>query len=161
MLFCGTFCVDKPSSNPKCQEPIAAGTCFGRLISYGYDSRLGRCERFIYTGCMGNDNRFDSYEECERECGVAQVRGKILSIFRQINWAAFEICHGSCLIMIVRNKTFICGIRVRSWKPKCIKWTLLCYWLYFGSLRKSHLFHYDANDNHGRQTYGGQIHLLH
>nr|CUU99114.1 hypothetical transcript [Hymenolepis microstoma] len=64
---------DVPSPNPKCRMPIAAGSCFAHIISYGYNSRTGRCEQFFYTGCLGNENRFNTYEECERECGVSEA----------------------------------------------------------------------------------------
>lgn len=70
--------VGKPPSNPKCRFPIDSGQCFDRIEKYGYESRTGRCEKFLYTGCLGNENRFDTLEECERECGAAQIRCKLL-----------------------------------------------------------------------------------
>ncbi|VDN20225.1 unnamed protein product [Dibothriocephalus latus] len=35
---------------------------------YGYNSTSGHCEQFIYGGCGGNDNRFESLEECKDKC---------------------------------------------------------------------------------------------
>ena len=35
---------------------------------YGYDPEQQQCVQFIYTGCQGNDNRFDTYEECMDTC---------------------------------------------------------------------------------------------
>ncbi|CDI98690.1 egf domain protein [Echinococcus multilocularis] len=71
---CQSIGGDKSSSNPICRFPIDAGQCYDRMEKYGYDSRTGRCEKFFYTGCLGNENRFDTFEECERECGAAQTR---------------------------------------------------------------------------------------
>jgi len=31
-------------------------------------SSSGDCEPFYYGGCEGNDNRFESAEQCEAEC---------------------------------------------------------------------------------------------
>ncbi|KAH9285071.1 Papilin [Echinococcus granulosus] len=71
---CQSIGGDKSPSNPICRFPIDAGQCYDRMEKYGYDSRTGRCEKFFYTGCLGNENRFDTFEECERECGAAQTR---------------------------------------------------------------------------------------
>jgi len=37
-----------------------------------YDRQDGVCKPFMYGGCGGNDNRFDSKQECERQCFEAQ-----------------------------------------------------------------------------------------
>lgn len=29
----------------------------------------GNCQAFVYGGCEGNANRFESTEQCERHCG--------------------------------------------------------------------------------------------
>ncbi|VDO08493.1 unnamed protein product [Rodentolepis nana] len=98
-----------PPSNPKCRLPIAAGNCFGRIISYGYDSRSGRCEQFIYSGCSGNENRFNTYEECERECRVSEVIGmdncseiaKLKGVKLKFYWSLLNQCDGKDLIEVM------------------------------------------------------------
>jgi len=35
---------------------------------YGYNTDTGRCERFLWGGCGGNDNRFESLEACLNVC---------------------------------------------------------------------------------------------
>jgi len=37
-------------------------------------SSLGLCQAFYYGGCEGNDNRFESAEECEAECMRATTK---------------------------------------------------------------------------------------
>ncbi|KAA3669776.1 uncharacterized protein DEA37_0006207 [Paragonimus westermani] len=40
----------------------------GYFMRYAYDARSGQCVKFVYGGCQGNGNRFDSKEECEDQC---------------------------------------------------------------------------------------------
>ena len=40
----------------------------GRGKSWGWDTELGRCVEFEYSGCGGNDNRFERRVECEQVC---------------------------------------------------------------------------------------------
>lgn len=40
----------------------------GYIISWYHDS--GECKKFIFGGCGGNANRFESIEECEKFCQV-------------------------------------------------------------------------------------------
>lgn len=43
--------------------------CVERVLSYFYNTETTECEAFEYTGCGGNGNRFESSEQCQRQCG--------------------------------------------------------------------------------------------
>ncbi|KAM7535079.1 hypothetical protein Aperf_G00000094537 [Anoplocephala perfoliata] len=92
--YCQFIGGDLLSSNPRCRLPVDTGNCHNRLVKYGYDSRTGKCEQFYYTGCLGNENRFDTYEECERECGIVKAK---------------DLCEG------VR-----CGLRAKCVEGRCV-----------------------------------------
>uniref|UniRef100_A0A5K3F663 BPTI/Kunitz inhibitor domain-containing protein n=1 Tax=Mesocestoides corti TaxID=53468 RepID=A0A5K3F663_MESCO len=49
------------------QEPDP-GPCRGFFQRWYFDAVTNECSRFMYSGCMGNENNFDSKEECESEC---------------------------------------------------------------------------------------------
>ena len=49
-------------------EPVA-GPCRGTIPSYFFNSTSGRCGKFFYGGCGGNDNRFSLLEDCQESCG--------------------------------------------------------------------------------------------
>ncbi|KAK7103879.1 hypothetical protein V1264_018685 [Littorina saxatilis] len=51
-----------------CQIPFSSGPCFAHFPSYFFNSHSGQCEPFVYGGCGGNENRFQTREECERAC---------------------------------------------------------------------------------------------
>ncbi|MBN1607472.1 MAG: BPTI/Kunitz domain-containing protein, partial [Polyangiaceae bacterium] len=51
-----------------CQLPPDPGSCDGDETAYAYDPEHQTCDTFSYTGCGGNDNRFDSYEGCMYTC---------------------------------------------------------------------------------------------
>ena len=57
---------DPPST--VCQLPLDPGWCKAYFPSWGFDVRTQRCEQFIYGGCGGNANRFETQAECERIC---------------------------------------------------------------------------------------------
>nr|XP_006131444.2 papilin-like isoform X5 [Pelodiscus sinensis] len=52
-----------------CQLPPDAGPCEAHMTMYFYNPVTKSCETFIYGGCLGNGNRFETEEECLRACG--------------------------------------------------------------------------------------------
>uniref|UniRef100_A0A914X288 BPTI/Kunitz inhibitor domain-containing protein n=1 Tax=Plectus sambesii TaxID=2011161 RepID=A0A914X288_9BILA len=56
-------------SNARCNHYPDRGSCEENFqIKWYYDRYGHRCREFFYGGCDGNDNRFDSKEECSRSC---------------------------------------------------------------------------------------------
>jgi len=59
----------------KCSQPAKVeGSCHDYVLAYSYVSSSGRCEAFYYGGCEGNENRFESAEDCESQCMRATTR---------------------------------------------------------------------------------------
>uniref|UniRef100_A0A183FSC8 Spondin-1 n=1 Tax=Heligmosomoides polygyrus TaxID=6339 RepID=A0A183FSC8_HELPZ len=56
------------NSEEICQEAKEEGQCGGTFPRYWYNHEKKTCERFIYTGCKGNRNQFDTEDECKRVC---------------------------------------------------------------------------------------------
>ncbi|RWS04353.1 tissue factor pathway inhibitor 2-like isoform X1 [Dinothrombium tinctorium] len=52
-----------------CRMPAETGDCRAYMPKYYFNSLTGICETFIYSGCGGNDNRFDTKLDCEVACG--------------------------------------------------------------------------------------------
>lgn len=44
------------------------GPCEGAERMYAFDSESGLCLPFYYGGCQGNENRFETAEDCYRAC---------------------------------------------------------------------------------------------
>ncbi|KAF8561445.1 hypothetical protein P879_10903, partial [Paragonimus westermani] len=53
----------------RCTFPPERGSCDKSQTKYAYDVRTGECVQFVYGGCGGNENRFDTKEECVKQCG--------------------------------------------------------------------------------------------
>ena len=51
-----------------CDMPKVEGTCDNQLVRYYYNMKEKRCETFMFSGCGGNMNNFDSAEECNMKC---------------------------------------------------------------------------------------------
>ena len=59
-----------------CYLPAVAGTCKAYMPKWYYNCATRACEKFIYGGCGGNRNRFDTELACRRRC-KAKCKGLV------------------------------------------------------------------------------------
>ncbi|CAJ0581508.1 unnamed protein product, partial [Mesorhabditis spiculigera] len=55
-------------SDEICAQPKEEGQCKGAFPRYWFNSEEKRCDRFIYSGCKGNENQFSTEIECLKAC---------------------------------------------------------------------------------------------
>ncbi|XP_013110794.2 putative Kunitz-type serine protease inhibitor [Stomoxys calcitrans] len=56
------------STDEDCHQPKETGRCYALYYRYAYDVEKRECVEFIYGGCAGNSNNFESKEACEAKC---------------------------------------------------------------------------------------------
>ncbi len=56
------------SGASECNLPQKRGNCRSFTPRWSYDAGSGQCVRFVYSGCGGNANNFESQEECNQRC---------------------------------------------------------------------------------------------
>uniref|UniRef100_V5H4A1 BPTI/Kunitz inhibitor domain-containing protein n=2 Tax=Ixodes ricinus TaxID=34613 RepID=V5H4A1_IXORI len=62
--FFRNHCWEPPNEGDEC----TSGN-FNIQSLWSYNNRSGECEPLEYTGCGGNDNKYDTKLECEQMCG--------------------------------------------------------------------------------------------
>ncbi|XP_056606993.1 LOW QUALITY PROTEIN: collagen alpha-1(VII) chain [Triplophysa dalaica] len=55
-------------SEDSCLLPMDEGSCSRYTLRWYFNSEVGACRPFIYSGCGGNANRYLQKEECEQHC---------------------------------------------------------------------------------------------
>ena len=62
----------------------------GFMNKWTYDSKIGTCVEYIYGGCFGTENLFNTKEECDTKCT------KVHPVSFHFNYSGeFEIQYGS------------------------------------------------------------------
>lgn len=51
-----------------CLLPKKRGPCSAQIENYFYNPISGRCDRFMFSGCGGNENRFRTENSCRKHC---------------------------------------------------------------------------------------------
>uniref|UniRef100_H0VIY0 Collagen type VI alpha 3 chain n=1 Tax=Cavia porcellus TaxID=10141 RepID=H0VIY0_CAVPO len=63
-----------------CKLPRDDGTCRDFVLRWYYDTKTESCARFWYGGCGGNENRFDSQQNCEKLCASALPKPGVINV---------------------------------------------------------------------------------
>ncbi|XP_060548702.1 kunitz/BPTI-like toxin [Pantherophis guttatus] len=51
-----------------CYLSADPGSCKAKMPRFYYNSASKQCEKFVYTGCKGNDNNFKTLDQCRYTC---------------------------------------------------------------------------------------------
>ncbi|XP_038153710.1 kunitz-type protease inhibitor 2 [Cyprinodon tularosa] len=73
---------DKEASAERCSLSPEGGLCRAYFPKFYYDPDTASCQSFVYGGCGGNANNFNTIEECMAACsgaGLFDSRGKTKS----------------------------------------------------------------------------------
>nr|XP_045610870.1 papilin-like [Procambarus clarkii] len=68
---CKSACVE-PEGMESCHLPRVEGPCTGSVPAWYHDSATSSCKSFMYGGCLGNNNRYNSQQECEEKCIIPE-----------------------------------------------------------------------------------------
>ncbi|CAD7079844.1 unnamed protein product [Hermetia illucens] len=56
------------AGNPVCSLPKDVGPCRAGKPRFFYNTATKQCERFMYGGCQGNENNFETIDACKAAC---------------------------------------------------------------------------------------------
>ncbi|XP_004746397.1 eppin [Mustela putorius furo] len=66
IFSCGRKCLDL--NQDICSMPKEPGPCMAFFHRWWYDKEKNTCSKFIYGGCQGNNNNFQSKAMCQNMC---------------------------------------------------------------------------------------------
>ncbi|XP_037577290.1 boophilin-H2 isoform X3 [Dermacentor silvarum] len=52
----------------ECRQAPNSGFCRAMHPMWWFNVESGRCEQFFYGGCGGNENKYETKEQCEENC---------------------------------------------------------------------------------------------
>ncbi|XP_040912371.1 collagen, type XXVIII, alpha 2a [Toxotes jaculatrix] len=61
--------------DPRCNLKLDQGSCRDYSIRWYYDKQANACAQFWYGGCGGNDNRYETEDECKKTCVLFRTAG--------------------------------------------------------------------------------------
>ncbi|XP_048469789.1 protein AMBP-like [Rhincodon typus] len=61
-------CLQRCRTVAACRLPLEPGPCKLNVAVWAFDSAVGACVPFTYSGCGGNGNKFYTRKECEEYC---------------------------------------------------------------------------------------------
>ncbi|XP_045449017.1 PI-actitoxin-Aeq3a-like isoform X2 [Melitaea cinxia] len=64
----------KHLENVACTLQVQPGHCMAYFRRYYYDIEKDECLEFVYGGCGGNENNFDTISSCIETCSVNKIK---------------------------------------------------------------------------------------
>ncbi|KAI3354000.1 hypothetical protein L3Q82_018557 [Scortum barcoo] len=77
--------VPRVTAEDSCMMTPDPGPCRAAFTKFYFDQSSGSCKTFMYGGCRGNENRYNSAEECKASCDPP-----IIAIFLFVALAAIS-----------------------------------------------------------------------
>ncbi|XP_030336058.1 collagen alpha-1(VII) chain-like isoform X5 [Strigops habroptila] len=59
-----------------CLQPMDEGSCQHYTLLWYYHAEANACRPFLFGGCRGNSNRFETKWRCEQQCRTSAARGR-------------------------------------------------------------------------------------
>ncbi|EYC07963.1 hypothetical protein Y032_0068g222 [Ancylostoma ceylanicum] len=72
--MCGKAVPEPEPEQERCSQPIEVGPCKAKMKRFAYDNKKGKCVDFYYGGCKGNQNNFETMEDCTFKCEQRQPK---------------------------------------------------------------------------------------
>lgn len=64
-LYAGNEGIPFPTNDTFCTQPAQQGVCRAYIPAFYFDAATNSCEPFVYGGCDGNMNNFETGELCK------------------------------------------------------------------------------------------------
>ncbi|CAH1772844.1 unnamed protein product, partial [Owenia fusiformis] len=76
----------------ECSLPKDSGPCRALFRRWYYDSEISQCQPFIYGGCKGNGNNFETQQLCREKCDIKQqmASNKNSPLDESLNFESFD-----------------------------------------------------------------------
>ena len=113
----------RPDLESRCSLAIEVGLCGGRERKWFFNLTSNTCEEFKYTGCRGNDNRFDSVEACIQTCEPNRCAPVTCKMMCPFGWAKDE---NGCEICQCVNPCEVKQISLSSCRPLSLCFVAMC-----------------------------------
>eukprot|EP00094_Tigriopus_californicus_P009415 TCALIF_09078-PA protein Name:"Similar to Ppn Papilin (Drosophila melanogaster)" AED:0.22 eAED:0.22 QI:0/0/0/0.5/1/0.75/4/0/1231 len=130
MEACQNTCQHKAllvQAKKSCNLPKMQGPCEEKQAKWQFNSKSMSCEPFYYSGCGGNNNQFDSLQECQKSCPNAfppelDVKAKVRrEALNPYDPDLILICLLQ-LLVVEENQEAWLQITVEANPPPTVKW---------------------------------------
>ena len=67
-----------------------SGPCKAAVDMYFFNNQTESCEKFMYGGCKGNENKFEKIEDCKNTCKGMRTINLNKTFFKFVNYIQYS-----------------------------------------------------------------------